>query len=110
MSTIFYSRPIGYNKHMDTLLKNKSIIIGLVVLLLAFLAYSMFFGADDMETEVVTSEANASLIDLASELSSINFEQSLFNTPGYKSLVDFSSTLESQPVGRDNPFGALGQN
>jgi len=94
---------------MDTLIKNKTAIVALVILILGFLAYSILFSSDQVE-ETVTSGENTDILELSQELSNISFDQELFTSPGYMMLKDFSAELEAQPTGRSNPFGAIGQN
>jgi hypothetical protein len=95
---------------MDTIIKNKTAIVSLVLLILAFFFYSMFFG-DDSETLIAPANtaAGTELIALSKELSGISFSQDLFSTPAYRMLVDFGSEVLPQPTGRPNPFGIIGR-
>ncbi len=93
---------------MDTLIKNKKSVGALVIILLAFYLYSLFANSGETEPEVVGSQ-DEGLIEVANELSNISFRQDLFAKPGYKNLVDFSTTLTAQPTGRKNPFDIIGR-
>jgi hypothetical protein len=93
----------------DALVKNKTAVIGIVVLLLAFLAYSIFKSpapTDPLADKPVSEEA---LVQTAEELSGITFRQDLFATPAYKALVDWSVTLPEEQGGRKNPFNPIGK-
>jgi hypothetical protein len=95
---------------MDTITQNKTAILSLVLLILAFFGYSYFFGgSSDVMVAQVNTAAGTELIELSRELSGINFNQDLFATPGYRQLVDFGSEVLPQPIGRPNPFGAIGR-
>lgn len=94
---------------MDNILKNKTAILSLVMLLIAFYAYSVFFGSEPGEVVATPAESGEEIVSLAEELSEINFRQDVFSQPGYRYLVDFSTELSSQPMGRTNPFGVVGR-
>lgn len=94
---------------MDNILKNKTAILSLVLLLIAFYAYSVFFGSESGEVVATPAESGEEIVSLAEELSEINFRQDVFSQPGYRYLVDFSTELSSQPMGRTNPFGVVGR-
>lgn len=40
------------------------------------------------------------------ELSSINFDESIFSDPAFLSLKDFTEEIDPTPIGRDYPFTA----
>lgn len=96
---------------MKSLEKNKSVVIAVVVFLAAILAYNTFFKAD----QAIITEGDAAqavgndVLALSQSLDTIQFDTSLFSSAAYRSLLNFSPTLVSQPVGRANPFAPLGQ-
>ena len=92
---------------MDNILKNKTAILGIVLLLVAFYAFSVFFGSDGEVIAPETGQNGEEIVKLADELSSINFREDVFSQPGYRMLVDFSTELTSEPMGRANPFGVV---
>jgi len=90
------------------------IIIGLVVVA-AFIAYSIFFKPDTsnpLSAEVTSSSQTAveqELIGLLLELRSITLNTAIFNDERFRALQDFSQQIVAEPIGRDNPFAPLGQ-
>ncbi|OHA92194.1 MAG: hypothetical protein A3J09_01790 [Candidatus Zambryskibacteria bacterium RIFCSPLOWO2_02_FULL_51_21] len=93
---------------MNALLENKKAIVALVVLVLGFFIYSMVVGPQKTPTAGETSPGE-DLVKTAEKLSSINFDQALFKTSGYKSLIDWSPAVPAQPTGRANPFEVIGR-
>lgn len=55
------------------------------------------------------AEADTTLVKTATELSNINFDNNLFAAPTYRYLTDFSTVIPPEPVGRPNPFDAIGR-
>lgn len=93
---------------MNTLLENKKAVIALVVVVLAFFIYSVMM-PDAAPAPTSAASPGEDLVQVAEELSSINFDQNLFKTAGYKSLVDWSPVVPAQPTGRPNPFEVIGR-
>jgi hypothetical protein len=89
----------------------KPILIVIGVIIAAALAYFYFSGdpvdtTTSLETEFVdvgTSEGLEILI-LLNQISALRFDNVLFNSPVYKSLVDHTVVVREQNVGRPNPF------
>ncbi len=54
-----------------------------------------------------SAEIEREIIQELRKLQSITFDDSLYEDPSFQQLVDFSRPIESQPVGRDNPFAPL---
>jgi len=96
---------------MKTLTKNKGILLSAVLIILLMFAYSMFFdsGALPIPSEVTASSIGEDLIKTHTELQQVTLDQSLFTTPGYLLLIDFSTTIPVQPTGRPNPFNVIGR-
>jgi len=93
---------------MKTLESHKGMVITIVLFLVVIVAYNMFApSATTVAPDLVTSGAGAEVVSLYSSLQSINFDQSLFNSPGYQALSDFSTPLPTEAIGRNNPFDAL---
>lgn len=91
----------------------KNWIIALVVIIAAFVAYSVFFAGKDTSTLTVQTvdpsqtAVEQELIALLLQLRSIKLDLSLFDDNDFKSLQDFSQGLVPEPVGRPNPFQPL---
>ena len=99
---------------MKNLLKNRKIIAGVVIVVIALFLYNFLSGADpsvpaDSGLGLPASTANDDLLKIATELSAVDYQTELFSTPGYILLTDFSLPLTPQPVGRPNPFNIIGR-
>lgn len=90
------------------------ITIGLVILA-AFIAYSLFFKPDTGNPLTAQAPSGAQsaveqeLISLLLELRSITLDTSIFDDGRFRSFQDFSQEIVAEPVGRTNPFAPLGQ-
>lgn len=95
---------------METLKKNKITIITIILLALGFWVYSNYLKPDDsVPTDVSAQAVGSDVLALSQSLQSVTLDQTLFSSPLYRNLVDFSPTLPNQPVGRVNPFAPIGQ-
>jgi hypothetical protein len=101
---------------MGFIKRYKGIIMAVAVITIAVLAYTVFFrnssenNLDIALGDIITPEVeiNNDLIGLLLELRVLTLDQSLFDDERFKSLSDFSVTLQPQPIGRRNPFLPLG--
>jgi hypothetical protein len=93
---------------MDFILKNKKTVIAFALLLVAFYVYSIFSDPEVAGTDQM-AEGAATLVEIADELSGIQFNQEIFSEPAYRQLVDFTATLPSESPGRPNPFEVIGR-
>lgn len=93
----------------------KNILIAAIIIIAAFVAYSLFFtGGEDAtlvaeEVDAAEQVVEQELIGLLLELRSIRLNTSLFSDERFQSLKDFSQDVVQEPVGRVNPFAPLGQ-
>lgn len=101
---------------MDFLKQNQTAILAVVIIIIAFFAYSYFFTGKEANNSVLQEEqvstvapADQDLISLLLELKSITLDESIFQNPAFKGLQDFSQELVIEPVGRVNPFAPFGQ-
>lgn len=98
---------------MTILKRYQNIILGVVLIALAFTVYSYFFTGNTapiLGTEAVTptTAVDQDLISLLFELKGITLDDSIFADPTFRSLQDFSQALVPEPIGRHNPFAPLG--
>lgn len=94
---------------MDFITRNKTTLIGLIVLGGLVWAYFTYFSGSTSEP-LTTQDANISgnlLITLGS-LHTIRLDNSIFTDPVFLSLSDFGTTIPPQASGRGNPFAPLG--
>lgn len=100
---------------MDIIRHNKIVII-ILSLMIGFVGWytlSRDPAADDLlVTEDFTSAASEAERDLVAtllELRSVSLDNTLFEDPAFRSLVDFGIEIVPEPVGRNNPFAPLGR-
>jgi hypothetical protein len=95
---------------MQILQKNRSLIIAIAIFAAVIWGYSTFFKTDSSVTvDVDTQAVGSDVLALYSSLQSVSIDQSIFASPLYKNLTDFSRALENQPIGRANPFDVIGR-
>ena len=93
--------------------KNKKLFIAIVIIVAAFMGYSLFFtgDADDLALVLPQSvnqdQTARELLVLFAELSSLNLSPAILNSPVFLSLEDFSREIPSEPAGRVNPFAPI---
>jgi hypothetical protein len=94
---------------MQSLLKNKWLLIGIAAMALLFYIYFTYFSGEpdpvltstaDAESSAVTQE----LLTTLANLKTIRLDDSIFKDPVFISLSDFGVVIPSQPIGRRNPF------
>lgn len=93
---------------MKTLTKNKSTIVAIVLLVLVLYAYSMFKDSF-ISPHVAQENIGADIVELFASLEKVSLNQSLFSSPMYRPLNNFSPILVEQPTGRNNPFNVIGR-
>lgn len=91
----------------------KILVVGGVLLALIAGTYFYFSGYTATTTDTVsapeeTITGNQEVLRLLTELRSISLENDLFSDQAFQTLQDFGVNLESQPVGRSNPFAPIG--
>lgn len=96
---------------MKTLSKNKGILAVVAILILTMYLYNLFFKS---ETTPAPNESSASsigddLLKMHGKLQKVTLDQSLFSSPGFLKLTDFSSSIPQQTTGRPNPFNVIGR-
>jgi len=99
---------------MQSILKYKKIIIGIVVIGVAFFIYSTYFKPEGGPLVMVDSQAKRQfaagkeILTLLIDLKSIELDGSIFEDGSFKSLEDFSLPIDPEPKGRTNPFAPIG--
>lgn len=96
--------------------KVKQIIISVVVILVALIAFKVFFVDEDSGSSALVAEnANATFIDgqailsMLNNLNRVTLDESVFSDKVFLSLESFERDLDSQVLGRPNPFYPIGQ-
>ena len=95
---------------MKTLIANKGTLVSIIVFIMVIFLYNLF----KSETVSVPNELSASnigndLLKIHRELQRVTFDQTLFSSPSYLGLIDFSVSIPQQVVGRPNPFDVIGR-
>ena len=91
--------------------KNKGIPITVTVFIVVMVVYNLFFKS---ETVSLPNESSAlvigdDLIKIFNQLQGVTLDQTLFSSPGYLLLEDFSNSIPAQATGRPNPFNVIGR-
>jgi len=101
--------------------KLKKIIVGLIILVIVFVAYAILKpdptnevlignrgavvgGVSDQQARVLGAQISQALL----KIDQIKLDRSVFENPIFKSLEDRSQNIEPEPIGRTNPFAPLG--
>jgi|TARA_Y100000310_G_scaffold345866_1_gene471944 hypothetical protein len=99
---------------MERLKKYKNILLFLGIFAALAVGYTMFFGDDGdgsllvSEQPLGSPEIGRELLTTLLEIKSLSLDESLFASPAFTSLEDFSQELVSLPSGRANPFAPIG--
>ncbi len=96
---------------MKSLQNNKGLVIAVIVFVAAILIYNFFLKPtqNTISEGLATEGIGNDVVALYQSLQSATLDQSLFSTPTYKNLTDFSVEIPQQPTGRTNPFDIIGQ-
>lgn len=94
---------------MQALKENKIIISVVAIFILGMFLYKLLFKPADVliDPGLSASVIGDELLDTYKRLEAVNLDQSLFSSPGFLSLEDFSIDVSPQPSGRPNPFDTL---
>lgn len=94
---------------MQTIKNNKGILISIIIFIAGIWIYKSFFAPSDViELDTSGKAIGNDILELNSNLQTVTLDKTLFGTTAYKSLVDFSTTVPLQPIGRTNPFAIIG--
>ena len=97
---------------MNTLSKNKGTILGGIIIVLAAVAYNMFFATGaipPVPSELEAAGIGEDLRRMHSELQSVTLDRTLFTSQEFLYLEDYSLEVPAQPTGRTNPFDVIGR-
>lgn len=97
--------------------KYQSVITIIVVVGIAFIAYSIFFKPQSdqllalkVEGSEERSPIEEELVVLLLQLRSITLDTALLADPLFQSLQDFGQTIVPEATGRENPFEPFSDN
>ncbi len=99
---------------IEALTKYKKALSIVAIIAVAFFGYVMFRDTDS-SSSVLTSQnlstlgaVDNELLSLLINLRSITLDDSLFDDPAFRGLIDFGQQLVPEPTGRQNPFLPVG--
>lgn len=81
---------------------------------ICFFAYQYWVGAEDSTSQLISitnttdGDVGSETLKLLSELRTLVLDEDIFADKVFQNLEDFSMELQSQPVGRNNPFAPVG--
>lgn len=94
-----------------------NILTGIVVVGLLGAGYFVFFKGSGtplasvtvssdtvLETVTIGSEIDQTVRDLTALKQAVSVSKDIFSTPAFKNLKDFSASVPSEPIRRENPF------
>lgn len=97
---------------MSNATKNITVILG--VLTMVFSGYYFFaqtapgdVAGSDEELQAMLANT-AVFMERSQELDAMNFDETVFQNERFRTLKTFTSPVESQPIGRSNPFAEAG--
>ena len=95
----------------------QKILLLILVIVLIFALYFFFFrnnnialpevAFDEFGNPIETMVVGYDLINLLDQLQGVELNDSLFRTPAFQKLTDYSIELPSLPQGRSNPFSPI---
>lgn len=90
---------------------NKGILAAVLIFVLLMVLYKIFLRPDTalIPDESLATNVGNDILNLRAELEKVNFDQTLFSTPGYIGLIDLTVLIPTLPVGRVNPFDVIGR-
>lgn len=96
---------------MKTLVNNKGMLAATFIFILVIFFYNIFFKSETIpeSAELSASSTGDDLVKIFEELQAVTLDPTLFSSPGYLLLTDFSTAIPPQTTGRPNPFGVIGQ-
>jgi hypothetical protein len=91
---------------------SKSWIIMIVVIVIAAGAYFYYQGQATPTDSLLTVDdtsvvVGANVLSLLNQIQSLKIDTSIFKSPVYQSLIDYSIPIPTLPVGRPDPFAPI---
>ena len=96
---------------MQNFFQNKIVVVGLISLAVAGAAWYGLTSSPPTDTLVTTGAVvnapGADLVETLLALRAVKLDGAIFSEPAFAALVDFSTPIIPEPVGRPNPFAPL---
>ncbi len=86
-------------------------LAAVALLVAAIVLYNFFFKSEaiTVPSESAASAIGEDLIKIRGDLQKVTLDQTIFSSPGYLLLIDFSTEIPKQATGRSNPFDIIGR-
>lgn len=96
---------------METFKNNKGTLTIIIIFIAAMFLYNFFFKSKTIAipSELPASSIGDDLINMREKLQAVTLNQNIFSAAGFLSLIDFSTNIPQQPIGRPNPFNIIGR-
>lgn len=96
---------------MKTIIKNKSILVAVAILVLMVFFYKFFFQSEriSVPNELSASSIGDDLLKIYAQLQKVTLDQSTFSSAEYLDLTDFTTSILPETTGRANPFDLIGR-
>lgn len=94
---------------MQALSQSKTAITLAIILMIGIFLFNNFISQDFSQEVIPASSIGADIIKTSQEISKATLSRELFAQSDYRYLVDFSTPLQIQSLGRVNPFAQFGQ-
>jgi len=93
-------------------IKTTIMVLALVGALL--FAYVTFFSSPEDQAipegdALAQSQVGEDVINLLAQLKALQLDSSLFGSKSFMTLVDYTQTIKTEPIGRNNPFAPIGK-
>ena len=95
--------------------KVKQIIVAVVIIVIAFFAIKYFFGDSTIDSGTTTAQTpqvdlvnGQEIVTMLNRLNNVKIDEKIFTHPVFVSLEDFGRPIDSENVGRPNPFAPIG--
>ena len=101
---------------MEFIKNHKNIFIGIGAVIILFVVYAYLKDDSEQKPSLAAqtpvapqSLPGSDIIALLVDLKAIKINSGFFTDQTFKSLIDFTTPLPSEPVGRTNPFAPVNQ-
>lgn len=94
----------------------KTLIILIVIAIVGLIIYFYITGkpSDSSVSSLETGEsatdaqlAGTRVLNLLNQINSLKIDSTIFESPAYKSLIDYSVAIPERSIGRQNPFAPI---
>ena len=103
---------------MEFIKKNKNILLGAAILILVFTGYGMWSrnsSSNDSSSGLTFTDSpiavdtvgGQEILNVLNQLRHLSIDSSIFESPAFLSLMNYTVATSSEPLGRPDPFAPL---